>query len=103
MRPNVRERESPVKHCLYCLRPFTGRGRCCSLFCSRKVTGKAAWVTRSRKEACARVLTAAQAKLRHVPKWRQIAMGDENPETLAAIFGTGPSTDQPRHGDELDA
>lgn len=98
----TRERESPVKHCLYCLRPFTGRGRCCSPWCSRKVTGKSAWVTRSRREAVDKVMTGLQTRLRFVPKWRQIAMGDDDPATLTAIFGTGPSPEPPRHGDDLD-
>lgn len=48
-------------------------------------------------------MTGLQQRLRFVPQWRQIAMGDDDPDTLAAIFGTAPSPNPPRHGDDLDA
>lgn len=90
------------KHCLYCLREFDGRGRCCSQWCARKVNGKAAWVTRSRKEACARIMATAQRRVRFVPRWRQIALGEDPDGHLISIFGTLPASTPPRHGDTLD-
>lgn len=93
-----------MKHCLYCLAPFTGRGRCCCPEHARKVTGKVAYVTKSRRGAVRKVMTDLQTRMRFVPKWRQIAMSDDlDPAALAAIFGTEPSPATPRHGDDLDA
>ena len=96
--------ESGPKLCLYCLRPYTGRGRCCSTYCARKVDGKTAWITRSRNIARERMMARLQKAARHVPKFRRLAMGDLDPDQAAlAIFGTEPSSSTPRHGDTLDA
>lgn len=91
-----------MKHCLYCLRPFSGRGRCCSEWCARKVNGKAAWVSRSRSIARTRELDAQQRRARHVPKFRQLAMSGFDPSLVEAIFGTTPSLSPPRHGETIE-
>lgn len=97
------EPDAAPKLCLYCLRPFTGRGRCCSTWCARKVNGKTAWVTRSRSIARARLMARLQKAARHVPKFRRLAMGDLDPnEAALQIFGTAPCETEPRHGDTLD-
>lgn len=90
-----------MKRCLYCLLPHSGRGRCCSTFCARKVNGKAAWVTKSRRAAARAPLEAEQLRLRHRTKWRKAAMGD--PSAVLAIFGTAPDPAPHRHGEYLDA
>lgn len=92
-----------MKRCLYCLQPFKGRGRCCSEWCSRKVTGKSAWVTRSGRESVARIMEGLQRKVKHVPRFRQLAMGGDPAELLPAIFGTMPHEGPHRHGEYLDA
>lgn len=44
-----------------------------------------------------------QAKVRHVPKFRQLAMGGDPAELLPAIFGTMPHEGPHHHGEYLDA
>jgi hypothetical protein len=93
----------PAGFCAYCLRPISGRSTTCSEWCKRRVRGKTGYVTRSRREAVAKVLARAQRRVRFVPQWRQIAMGEDPSELLPAIFGTAPCASTPRHGDTLDA
>lgn len=44
-----------------------------------------------------------QVKVRHVPRFRQLAMGGDPPDLLPAIFGTLPYPGPHRHGEYLDA
>lgn len=76
-----------MKHCLYCLRAFEGRGRCCDQWCARRVNGKVAWVTRSRRIALDRIGAAELARNRYRRRWRDIAMGRDEQQNLLAIFG----------------
>lgn len=78
--------------CAYCGLPHERKGRCCSDWCSRRVTGKLAWISRSRKVAHNRVLAAIHKRERNVPTFREAAMGSLDPnETALRIFGTLPS------------
>lgn len=97
---------SDVRHCIYCLRPFTSPRprRCCSPDCERRVRGKAAYVTRSRRETAAKAMAALQLKLRFVPAWRKVAMGQTDLEThLRETLGVTPTPGPLRHGETLDA
>jgi hypothetical protein len=44
-----------------------------------------------------------QRKVRHVPRFRQLAMGGDPAELLPQIFGTMPHEGPHRHGEYLDA
>lgn len=92
-----------VKHCLYCLRPFVGKARCCCLGHERKVAGRAAYITRSRREASARIMAAEQARHRHDADWRAAAVAADPLPHFAEIFGLDlghlPAV---RHGETLD-
>lgn len=90
-----------MKRCPYCLREHERRARCCSDYCERKLRGKSGYVTRSRREAVAKIMDGIQLKMRHVPKWRKVAMGDDS--QLEVIFGAPLPDITPRHGETLDA
>lgn len=93
-----------MKLCLYCLRPHERRSRCCSEWCARKVNGKTAWVTRSRREAQARTMAELQRRVRHVPTFRKMAMGElDFDQGVLLITGTKPISGPHRHGEYLDA
>lgn len=91
------------KRCPYCLHLHGNPGRACSTWCERKIAARSGWITRSRHTAIDKLFARAQKRVRHVPKWRQISMGDDPADHLPAIFGTAPATTTPRHGDTLDA
>lgn len=93
--------DTRVKSCLYCCHEYEGRGRCCCKDCAKRINGKAAWVTRSRNIAIDRIMAAAQRKARHVSRFRQLSMGDLQPDIIHEIFGTLPTDDTPRHGDNI--
>lgn len=90
--------------CRYCLRPFTGRGEACSPDCAKRSRGKVAYVSRSRRETASKAMAALQLKLRFVPAWRKVAMGQTDLEThLRETLGVTPAPGPLRHGETLDA
>jgi len=97
-------RPDPVtKFCPYCLREHGRRARACSDWCERKIRGKTAYVTLSRRQAVAKVIARAQKRVRFVPQWRQLAMGAEPAEILQAVFGAKPTDAAIRHGETIDS
>lgn len=92
--------------CIYCLRPFDSPRprRCCSPDCERRVQGKTAYVTRSRRETATKAMAALQLRLRFVPAWRKVAMGQTDLGThLRETLGVKPVAGVLRHGETLDA
>jgi len=76
-----------VTYCAYCLRPHERDSRCCSQWCSRRVAGKLAWITRSRRQAVNDVLAREQRLHRNDRRWRDVTMGRNEAGQLAVIFG----------------
>lgn len=76
-----------TKRCPYCLRPHNGRARACSEWCERRIAGRAAWITRSRREAVARELAELVESGAHRSHWRYVAMGDNEAGHLSKVFG----------------
>lgn len=90
-----------MKRCPYCLHFHERRSRACSEWCEHRVGGRAAYVTRSRREVVGKVMAGIQRRMRFVPTWRRVSMGEE--PDLLTIFGTEPHDGPPRHGETLDA